>query len=118
MGKNFLKRQTELNQKFLDVGEDMGVQKMVDYLTVVLRDPNVMRKDVYGKERLERILNALAEVDKEFCVCFTDDKDADVYQERLDKILKEAYGDNFSPFYERYPFIKQMKYRKPKKGWV
>lgn len=45
-GKNaYLKKQRKLQQGFLDVGEEMGIQKICDYLHIALRDPEVMGKD-------------------------------------------------------------------------
>ena len=39
-GKNaYLEKQRALNQQYLDVGEEMGIQKIWDYLQIALRDP-------------------------------------------------------------------------------
>lgn len=118
MGKNnYLARQKSVHQGFLDAGEQMGMQKMWDYFQLVLRDPSVMGKDTFGAERLEKIFEAMKVIADEYHIAFTDDKEADYYQEKLDKQLKEVWKDRFSPFYERYPQLKQIKYDKARKGW-
>lgn len=113
----YLKRRQEVNQAFLDAGEQMGMQKMWDYFQLVLRNPNVMGKDTFGAERLETIFEALKLVADEYHTAFTDDVEADYYQEKLDKQLKVVWKEKFSPFYERYPQLKQIKYDKARKGW-
>ena len=118
MAKNdYLARQRAVHQGYLDIGEEMGTQKMWDYMQLALRDPKVMGKDTFGPERLEKIYNAMKEIADEYHTAFTDDKEADYYQEKMDRQLKEVWGDRFSPFKERYPYIKQQDYLKAKKNW-
>ena len=46
----------------------------------------------------------------EFSVAFTVQDDADYMQDKLDRLLRQIYGDEeFVPFEERYPAIKQKK---------
>ena len=57
MGGNksgYLERRQAVNQAFLDAGEQMGIQKMWDYMQIALRDPEVMGKDVLGRKRLKK----------------------------------------------------------------
>ncbi len=117
MGKNaYLERKQAMYQGFLDVGEQMGMQKMWDYIQLTLRDPEVMGKDTFGKKRLEKVYNHLKVLADRYHVCFTDDKEADYYQEELDAQIRKGC-DEFYPFYERYPQLKQLGYRKARKGW-
>ena len=113
----YFKKRNEINQSFLDAGEQLGVQKMWDYLQLVLRNPKVMKKDTFGPKRLEEIFKAMQELASEYHTAFTDDVEADYYQEKLDAQLKDLWKERFSPFYERYPQLKQIKYDKGKKGW-
>jgi hypothetical protein len=113
---NYLEKQRAVQQGFLETGERLGVQKMWDYIQITLRDPAVMGKDTFGKKRLEKIFNHLKVLAEKYHVCFTDDKEADYYQEELDAQIREGC-DEFYPFYERYPELKQMKYDKARKGW-
>lgn len=117
MGKNdYLKRREAVNQGFLDAGEQMGMQKMWDYFQLTLRNPEVMGKDVFGKKRLEKIFNHLKVLVDRYHICFTDDKEADYYQEELDAQLRESC-DEFYTFYERYPQLKKYGYEKSRKNW-
>ena len=117
MVKNdYLAKQKAVQQSFLDVGERMGAQKMWDYLQLTLRDPEVMGKDVFGKNRLEKVYQHIKFLADKYQVCFTDDKEADYYQEELDAQLKQGC-DEFYPFYERYPELKKIGYTKARKGW-
>lgn len=117
MGKNgYLAKKNAMYQGFLDVGEQMGMQKMWDYIQVTLRDPAVMGKDTFGKKRLEKIYQNLQALADKYHICFTADKEADYYQEELDALIHRDC-DEFYPFYERYPQLKKFKYDKARKGW-
>lgn len=117
-GKNaYLKKQLAERQAVLDIGEELGMQKMWDYIQIVLRDPEIMGRDTFGKERINRIFNGLKELADHYHVAFTDDKEADYYQEKLDAALREIHGDELQVFYERYPYIKKMDYNKSRKSW-
>lgn len=41
----YMKKRAALNQGFLDACEQLGMQKMWDYIQLTLRDPAVMGKD-------------------------------------------------------------------------
>lgn len=117
MGKNgYLEKRQALNQGFLDAGEQMGMQKMWDYIQLTLRDPDVMGKDTFGKKRLEKVYKQLKVLADRYHICFTDDKEADYYQEELDSQIRKGC-DEFYPFYERYPQLKKFGYEKARKGW-
>ena len=114
----YFKKRNAINQSFLDAGEELGVQKMWDYMQLALRDPDVMGKDTFGPQRLEKVFKAMQALASEYHVAFTDDVEADYYQEKMDRQLKDIWKDRFQPFYERYPQLKQFSYKKAKKGWV
>ena len=119
MGKNeFLRKRDERDQKLLDAGEEIGMQKMWDYIQVVLRNPEVMDKDTFGRKRLAKVYHELSKVADYYHTAFTNDVEADHRQYELDAQLKEVWKEDFAPFYDRYPQLKKQKYDKPKKGWV
>lgn len=119
MAKNdYLARQRAMQQEFLNVGEQFGIQKMWDYFQIVLRDPKIMGKDTFGPERLARIYEGMKAMTDEYHTAFIDHKEADYYQEKLDANLREIWGEKTVPFYERYPDLKKIKYDKARKGWV
>ena len=113
----YLERRQAVNQAFLDAGEQMGIQKMWDYLQIALRTPKTMQKDVFGRGRLEKVYKMTAELADYFHTAFTDDKEAEKFQEELDAALREIWGDDLVPFYERYPQLKKPDYSKGKKNW-
>ena len=114
---DYLDRKRKEQQVWLDIGEQMGMQKMWDYVQKSLTDPKVMSTHVLNKARLEKVYKDTAVTADYFHLAFTDDKEADVRQEELDSILREIWQDELSTFYERYPFIKEISYKKGKKDW-
>lgn len=117
MGDNYLKRREQREQAVLDAGEQIGMQKMGDYVQVALRDPKVMGKDVMGRGRMEKLFKGVKELSDRYHLCFTFEPEADHRQEELDARLREIWGDDLSTFYERYPQIKKMGYGKARKEW-
>ena len=119
MGNNtYMKKLHMEKQLLLDVGIQCGKQQMADYLTLVLRDPLYVDKDIHGRNRIEKIIAGLEAYDREFSEAYTVGREADYYQEKLDGLLRQVYGDDLVPFHERQPHIIQTKYDKKKKGWV
>ena len=118
MGRHdYLAQQRMMQQCFIDVGEQFGIQKMWDYICIVLHDPKVMGKDTFGAKRLEKIFEAMKKMADEYSTAFSQDKEADYYQEMLDRQLRDIWGDKAEPFYVRYPDLKKIKYDKARKGW-
>ena len=113
----YLERQRQRDQAFLDAGERMGIQKMWDYMQIVLRNPKIMKKDVFGRQRLELVFNETKEMADYFHTAFTDDVEADRVQRDMDAALREIWGEDLSPFYDRYPEIKDLGYNKSRKNW-
>ena len=113
----YLERQRQRDQAFLDAGERMGIQKMWDYMQIALRDPEIMGKDVFGRKRLEKVFYETKKLADYFHTAFTDDVEADRVQRDLDAALREIWGDDLSPFHERYPEIRDLGYNKSRKNW-
>lgn len=113
----YLKKQREIQRGYFETGEEIGMQKMWDYVQLVLTDPDVMSTHTLTRERMEKVFAKLGEVADRYSTAFTADVEADVYQEELDARLREIWGDDLDTFYERYPFIKKLDYTKPMKGW-
>lgn len=116
-GKNYLYRQQALYQGFFDAGEEIGMQKMWDYLQIALRDQDTMGKDTIGRKRMEKIFYKAKELADYFCLAFSDDVEADHRQEELDRCLREIWGDDLTTFYDRYPQLKKQRYDRAKEVW-
>ena len=113
----YLEKQQAVYQGMLDVGMDVGFQKCWDLVQLALRDPEVVGKDTFGKERMKRLYKGLKKKEHDFGGALTGGVDADYLQEKLDANLREIWGDGLYPFEERYPYIKQTNYKKGKKEW-
>lgn len=88
--------------------KDTQIQYMTDTLVLTLNDPAVMGKDVFGKERLQKIIEAWGKKYDEFHAVFEDNDETDYYQLMLDKCLRQIFGDQMDSFGERYPWIKDQ----------
>lgn len=115
---DLIKQLKERDRKTFSAGLYMGMQIAADYFQIALRDPSVMGKDTFGRKRIEKINEKTMELDDYFNTAFSSHVEAERYQEEMDRLLREIYGDDLVPFNERYPNLKNIKYDKPKKGWV
>ena len=115
MAKNdFLARQRQREQEVFDAGLRIGRQQMCDYITLALREPEVMGKDTFGAKRIVSVLQEVKRLMEEFSTAFDKCDEADYYQEKLDRLLREAYGDEikegFFGFHDRYECVKKQDY--------
>lgn len=113
MGKpnSYLAKQEALRQKCFKVACDTTTQQFFDYMCIVLNDPEIMGKDVFGAKRLEKVREAMLELDKEYSEAWVGSQESDYYQEKLDSALKRIFGE-IQPFNERYPYLKEWDYNK------
>ena len=116
--KDFLARQAATQRAYFDAGLQCGRQQILDMMTLVLRDPSIMGKDIFGRARIEKLFAKCQEYDSYYDLCFTKHVDADKRQEEMDRVLKEIWGNDLCPFAERYPYTKYYGYNKPLKEWV
>lgn len=116
-GKNaFLEKQTRMQDNFWNSGWDAGMQFAADCFQVVLNDSDVMGKDVFGSKRIKRICGEVQQcIDYYFDAMDVRNPEADVMQEKLDAVLRRLWGDELTPFQERYPMIKRCSYGGKKK---
>ena len=117
MSNGYHERQKANRQAILDVGEQLGTQKMWDYVQIALTDPEVMKNKTFSRKGIETLFAEVHRLADTYNVAFTDDKEADYYQEKMDAKLREKWGEDLTPFYERYPMIKRLGYDKARKGW-
>lgn len=112
MGKNgYLARRQVAIDTYRQAEKQTYIQFMTDTLMLTLNDPEVMGKDVFGKERIKKLVAAWEKTFDEFHGALEKGDEADYYQEKMDVMLKRILGDDgFHPFPERYDWIKQQKY--------
>ena len=108
----FMAKQHAMQQKCFEVGCDTATQQFFDYMCIVLNDPEVMGKDVFGAQRIQKIQDAMKELDRQFSEAWVNSQDSDYYQEKLDAALRRIFGE-IEPFNKRYPYLKEWDYNKP-----
>ena len=107
----FLAKQEALRQRCFEVACDTTSQQFFDYMCIVLNDPKIMGKDVFGAKRLIKVQEAIKKLDKEFSEAWCGGQESDWYQEKLDVALKRIFG-KIAPFRERYPYLKEWDYNR------
>lgn len=116
MGKPnaFLAKQDAMRQKCFEVACDITSQQFFDYMCIVLNDPEIMGKDVFGAKRIQKVHDAMKELDKRFSEAWVGSQESDYYQEKIDAALRRIFGE-IEPFNKRYPYMKEWNYHKPLK---
>ncbi len=115
MGKNdFIARQRALQRGYFDAGLQSGRQQIIDMVSLVLRDPDIMGKDTFGKDRLIKVVMGIGEYIDKYQKAWEKSDETDYYQTKLDDALKEAYGGLQDSFYKRYEFAPEFDYTKGK----
>ena len=82
MGNSYAERVQRDRQRYLDIGLDSGAQIVHDMLCVALRDKQAMGDDVWGRERIVRLLTRLNELKEEFGPAFRPGPEQDYMQEQ------------------------------------
>lgn len=118
-GNNYIKMRAERDRTFFEAGMRTGAQLVVDFVTQTLHDPDVMGKNrVMKRDTIEKILGNCKVLDEHFSLAFSDHVEADYIREEWDSVMREIFGEDADSFEKRYPYAKEFKYLKPKKGWV
>lgn len=114
MGKNgYLERQRVERQAFFDAGLQMGRQQILNGLSVVLNDPAIMKKDVFGKDRLLSVVKGIGNFIDTYEKAWQKDDEADYWQVKLDEILAKIYGEGMhDTFSQRYEYCRDYDYVK------
>lgn len=115
-GKNsFLQKQKELQRACFDAGLHSGRQQIIDMVSLVLRDPNIMGKDTFGKDRLIKVVQGTKDYINHYAKAWMKDDDTDYWQKQLDDALAEAYGEGLADsFYDRYKYAPEFDYTRGK----
>lgn len=112
---SFLEKQHQEKMFYLDVGVRFGRQQILDMMSLALRDPSIMGKDTFGKERLLKLVKAIGEYIDKYQPAWEKKDETDYYRAKLDAALAEAYGAGMhDTFMERYEFSPEFDYVKGK----
>lgn len=116
MGKNdFLARQKALQRACFDAGLQSGRQQIIDMMSLVLRDADIMGKDAFGKDRLLKVVKGIGEYIDTFQKAWEKHDETDYYRAKLDAALAEAYGEGLhDTFLQRYDVAPEFDYVKGK----
>lgn len=116
MAKNdFLARQAAIKQGYFEAGLQSGRQQIIDMVSLVLRDSNIMGKDTFGKERLLKVVKGIGEYIDKYQLAWQKHDETDYYRTKLDDALAEAYGEKLHDSYlKRYEYMPEFDYVKGK----
>ena len=114
MAKNdYLARKAIENKAYFEAGLQMGRQQIIDLVSLCLRDPKIVDKDIFGKGRLLKIVKGLGDYIDLYQPAWERTDETDYYRVKLDAALAEAYGeelhDTFNKRYEHccdYDYVK------------
>ena len=116
MAKNaYLENQRALQSAFFNAGLQSGRQQIIDLVSLVLRDPDIMGKDTFGKDRLIKVVKGVHEYINLYQPAWEKTDETDYYRAKLDDALAEAYGEGLhNSFHQRYEFAPEFDYMKGK----
>ena len=104
------KNQQAVRQKLLEIGQDVGIQQMADFMAIVLNDPKVMGRDTFGAKRLQKVLDALSDCFATYKLAYSNHDEADYWRQKIDEQLQRIYGKEAGTFLQRYPYISEVTY--------
>ena len=116
MAKNdFLEKQRAMQRGCFTVGLQSGRQQILDLVSLVLRDPEIVGKDIFGKKRLLKVVNGVGDYIDKYQPAWEKTDETDYYRAKLDEALEEAYGRELhDSFLKRYEFAPEFDYMKGK----
>lgn len=107
----YLEKQRIEKKAFFDAGLQMGRQQILDMMSLVLNDPEIMGKDTLGKGRLSKVVVGIGQYIDTFQKAWERDDETDYYRAKMDERLAAIYGDGLhDTFNERYEFCTQFNY--------
>ena len=116
MAKNdYQARLKAMRDGYFQAGLESGRQQILDMLTLVLRNPKYMKKDIFGKDRLMEVVKGIGEQIDIYQLAWERHDETDHVQKMLDNNLAEAYGEALhDTFHVRYPYAPEYDYKKGK----
>ena len=109
----YLAKQAAVNHGYFTAGLQSGRQQILDLVSLVLRDPEIMGKDTFGKDRLLKVVKGVGDYIDLYQKAWEKDDETDYYRAKLDAALAEAYGEGLhDSFLERYPYAPEYSYVK------
>ena len=116
MGKNgYLERQAATQRAYFNAGLQAGRQQIIDMVSLVLRDQEIMGKDTFGGKRLMKIVKGIGDYIDKYNLAWQKHDETDYWRVKLDEALAEAYGEELhDSFLKRYEAAPEFDYVKGK----
>ena len=112
---SYIAERDRTRQAFFNAGLDSGRQQIIDMVTLVLRDPEIMGKNIFGKDRLIKVVKGINDYIGKYELAWKKHDETDHMQRQLDANLAEAYGEKLKDsFHVRYPYAPEFDYTKGK----
>lgn len=110
----YLAKRDAIEQQIWDAAQSTFVQYMADLFTLTLNDPKFMGKDVFGAARIKTVIEGIRHYDGLYHDALQTKAESDYLRETLDKNLLRILRNDpeFVPFQKRYPWLKEISYRK------
>lgn len=109
----YLAKKKAEKQAFFQAGLESGRQQILDMMTLALRDPEIMGKDIFGKDRLMKVVKGIGEKIDDYELAWQKHDETDHVQKMLDENLAKAYGEELKDsFHVRYPYAPEYDYVK------
>lgn len=111
----YLKNRDKWWNAGFQAGLRAGRQQMMDMTSLVLRDPEYVKKDIFGGGRLSVVWQGVKAYIEKYQKAWEKHPETDHVQKQLDENLAEAYGEKLrDSFHERYPDAPRFDYKKGK----
>lgn len=116
MAKNdYLAKQKAIKDGYFQAGLESGRQQILDMMSLVLRDKEIMGKDIFGKDRLMGVVKGIGDYIDKYALAWEKHDETDHVRNMLDENLVEAYGEALhDSFLVRYPYAPEYDYVKGK----
>ena len=112
---NYMKQRAAFISAGFQTGLQAGRQQILDMVSLVLRDPEIMGKDTFGKERLLKVVRGVGDYIDKYNDAWQKTDETDYIRARLDAALAEAYGPGLhDSFTQRYDTAPEYDYTKGK----
>lgn len=113
MVKNdYLARQKAMQRTFFEAGLQSGRQQIIDMMSLVLNDPDIMGKNTFGKDRLLKVVNGIGEYIDTYQKAWEKDDETDYYRAKMDEALAKIYGEGMhDTFLKRYEYAPEYCYK-------
>ena len=109
----YLAKQAAVNHEFFKAGEQTGRQVVLDMMVLSLRDPEIMGKDIFGKDRLLKVVKGIEKYMDVFDQAFQATDETDYLRAKLDEALADAFGEGMhDTFSQRYEYCRDYDYVK------